>query len=142
MVTPSSRAPVPTTATAHASQLYQTSICYLLCQAAELQTQHHASPMTTQVSHVPTAMVGVCQDHPHRSRHPRLLSQQFMTSTFTQRLQPASLSSQQHTLSSMRPLQPSILQGFPLPLKPNLPGSLNPFFLNETKGEHLEMQQL
>lgn len=64
--------------------------------------------------------------------------QSFATSMFTQRLLPAMSSMQQHSFSGMPPLQPCVPQGFPLPPKPAIPESSNPFFLMKLKGNILK----
>ena len=113
------------------SQSYQASSHPLLYQGTELQPQHQAFPLTTEVSHVATTMGGACQHHPFR--YPGPFHQSF-TSMFTQRLPPAIPSTQQQSLSGMRPLQPSVPLGFPLPPKPTIPESSSPFFLMKLKG--------
>lgn len=64
-----------------------------------------------------TAMGGVDQNQPFGYQGP--LPQSFTTSMFSQRLSP---------------LQPFVPQGFPLPPKPIIPESPNPFFLMKLKG--------
>ena len=59
----SSRRP-RTQALSNASQSYQASSHPLLYQSTDLQPQHQAFPLTTEVSHVATTMGGACQDHP------------------------------------------------------------------------------
>ena len=115
-----------------APQSYQTSTHQLMHPGAELQPQHWASPLTTGVSHLPTATRGACQDHPFRFPWP--LQQPFATSMCTQRLPPQIPTAQQLSFSSIRPLQPSVPQGFPLPPKPAIPESSSLFFLMKLKG--------
>ena len=115
-----------------ASHSYQASTNQLLYHGTDPQPQHQAFPLTSEVSHVATAMGGACQNHPFG--YPGPLQQSFTTSMFTQRLPPAMSSTQQHSFSGMRPLQPSVPQGFPLPPKPIIPESSNPFFLMKLKG--------
>ena len=94
--------------------------------------QHWASPLTTEVSHVPSATGGTCQDHPFRFPWP--LKQPFATSMFTQWLPLQIPTGQQPSFGGIRPLQPSVPQGFPLPPKPAIPESSSLFFLMKRKG--------
>ena len=95
--------------------------------ALSSRRRHWASPLTTEVSRVPTATGGACQYHPFRFPWP--LQQPFATSTFTQSLSPQITTTQQLSFSGIRPLQPSVPQGFPLPPKPAIPEFSSPFFL-------------
>ncbi|PFX25385.1 hypothetical protein AWC38_SpisGene9998 [Stylophora pistillata] len=82
-----------------------------------LQPQHQTFPLTSEVSHVATAMGGADQNHLFGCQGP--LPQSFTTSMFSQKLSP---------------LQPSVPQGFPLPPKLIISESPNPFFLVKLKG--------
>ena len=115
-----------------ASQAYQASTHQLMHLGAALQPQHWTSPLTTEQSHVPSAAGGVGQDHPFRFPWP--LQQPFPTTLLTQRLPPQIPTTQQLSCSGIRPLQPSVPQGFPLPPKPAIPESSSPFFLMKLKG--------
>lgn len=101
-----------------ASQSHQASTRQLMHHGVEVQPQHWASPLTTEVSHVPAATEGACQDHPFKFPWP--LQQPFATYMFTQRLPPQISTTQQLSLSGIHLLQPSaktchsgIFQPFP-----------------------------
>ena len=113
--------------------LLNTSASQSLNQSGQLQPPHQVFSLSTELSRIPTAVGGAGQDYPFG--YPGLLPQQFSTSTYTPRLSPAIPLTQQHSFRGVCPFQPSVPQGFPLPPKPNIPHSSNPFFLMKLKGD-------